>query len=653
MKTSLLTPISPPLALACLMLAPHVSHAQNTPTPSRGGPLLSFDFNTNRWPKAADAHVTGGATGRNTRDATGTIDSYKGQPSRAISLTPDFSRVKTGGKAGMSLTADIQNTETNLAKLTLGFDLWLSKVQPVRVIVQSLDAGGTITGARIATVLPPVKDAWYRFSLDLDKTETLQGAFDPKSPTMEFVLEIDDDGFASRATDIVLRVDNVSFSAPSFYVSAQGSDAADGRTEQTAFATVQKAVNAAQPGDVISVMDGTYNAPSAVSITKSGTPAAYITLRAHPGHQPTLRTRGWDVIKFEKDASYWEIRGLTIRGNRPDLKLQDATADGLLKEKDGKPYYGDPLYNGNGISIHDRGNPQNARPHHIRIIGNTVVDNAGGGISVINCDYVTVENNIVRDNCHFMRYAGSGISIFRSWNFDDFKGHKMFVIGNVTSGNRTFVPWTHIGKISDGNGIIVDDNINSQSGASKIPYEGRTLVQNNLSYGNGGSGIHAYASRFVDIVHNTAYHNAQSPELIWRQIFAGGKCDDVRIFNNVLHAPRGKPLDLSIEKSSHNIVYANNLLFGDGDNKVRSGGGLGAGGGSDTGDLAGNVQADPKFAKPSLDPAVADFRLASGSPGIDAGNGAHPGVPRNDLLGQKRPQGAAPDVGAYEMPASR
>ncbi|MDQ3813624.1 MAG: right-handed parallel beta-helix repeat-containing protein [Armatimonadota bacterium] len=621
------------------------------PTAGHGGTLLQFDFNgANAWQTTSSN--AGGATSQWATENLGTIDSYNGQPSGALTLTVDFAQAAQNASAGLSSgPLLLKNTESNLAKLTLGFDLWLSDVRPVRVVVQSLDAAGTVTGARFATVLPPVQGAFYRFGVDLDKTQPLSGRFDPLARKIQFVFEFnDEDGKVSPVAPQILRVDNVNFSAPAFYVSAQGSDAADGRTEKTAFATVQKAVNAAGPGDVICVMDGTYTAPSAVSITKSGTPSGYIILCAHPGSKPTLRTTGWDVIKFEKDASYWEIRGLTIRGNRPAIKLEDATADGLLKEKDGKPYYGNPLYNSNGISIHDRSNPQNARPHHIRIIGNTVVDNAGGGISAINCDYVTIEGNQVVDNCHFMRYGGSGISIFRSWNFDDFKGTKMFVVGNVTHGNRTFVPWSAIGKISDGNGIIIDDNINSQSGASKIPYEGRTLVQNNLSFGNGGSGIHAYASNHVDIVNNTAYHNAQSPELMWRQIFAGGKCDDVRIFNNVMVAPKGKPLDLSTDKSSRHIVYAHNLLFGEGDNQVKSGGGLGAGGGGNTGDLATNVQADPKFVKPSLDAAIADFRLAPDSPGIDSGSLEHPGVPRNDLLGQKRPQGRAPDVGAYELP---
>ncbi|BCM88518.1 hypothetical protein IAD21_00351 [Abditibacteriota bacterium] len=619
-------------------------------THASSGLLISSDFDSLLWPNASVLSPTPGVAAKVAVQNAGTIDSYKGEPSRALVFSSDFSGAKTGARAGfVSGALPFKNNETNLGKITLGFDVWQSELHPIRAVIQSLDAVGKVSGSRFAVLVPPVAGAWFRFSLDLDQTRPLVGMFNLKATKIQLVWELgDEDGMVSR-TKQELRVDNVSISVPALYVSANGNDQNGGKTEQTAFATVQKAVDNAVPGDVISILDGTYNGKeSAAHITKGGMPAAWITLRANPGAKPELRCDGWNVIKFDKDPAYWEIRGLTVRGKRPTLKIEDALADGLLKEKDGKPYYGDPLYNSNGISIDDRTQPQNARPHHIRIIDNDVFDNAGGGISAINCDYITVENNRVRDNCHPMRYAGSGISLFHSWNFDNSMGYRMFVVGNVSSGNRTFVPWTAIGKVSDGNGIIIDDNIQSQVKVDPVRYEGRTLVQNNLCFGNGGSGIHAYASRFVDIVNNTGYFNAQSPELSWRQIWAGGKCDDVRLFNNILYAQKGKPLNFSVAKDSTNIVYADNLVFGEGDNAGENGGGLGTGSGSTDASATDNMEADPKFVHPSLDAKTANFRLQPGSPGIDKGK-AHPGAPLTDLTGRKRPQRNALDVGAYEM----
>ena len=62
-------------------------------------------------------------------------------------------------------------------------------------------------------------------------------------------------------------------------------------------------------------------------------------------------------------------------------------------------------------------------------------------------------------------------------------------------------------------------------------------------------------------------------------------------------------------------------------------------------EVSGNVTADPAF----LNPAAHDFRLAPGSPAAD--RAAPADSPRTDRDGNPRPQGAAPDIGAYELRA--
>ncbi len=58
---------------------------------------------------------------------------------------------------------------------------------------------------------------------------------------------------------------------------------------------------------------------------------------------------------------------------------------------------------------------------------------------------------------------------------------------------------------------------------------------------------------------------------------------------------------------------------------------------------SGVIIADPKF----VDLAARDFHLSSGSPAIDAAIGSS--TPDHDLEGTPRPQGIAPDLGAYEF----
>ncbi|MBC8041628.1 MAG: hypothetical protein H7Y06_13875, partial [Opitutaceae bacterium] len=289
------------LALTVALLAPSSAFA---------GSLLALDFETAR--PSGDATSAG----------LGTVDAFMGSPGRALSAA---GRVSTG-------RIPVSNTEPDLAKLTVGFDLHVATLAPVRITFASFDSSNRRTGARTAVVVPPVAGAYYRFGLDLDKTEKLDGTFDPLAPSIEFTF----------AADTTLRIDNLSYTAPSFYVSPTGSDSDDGRTAATAFATPQRATDAAHPGDVILLMNGTYVSPGHpdisdvpadtinsplwrpwwvektggnVTIKNAGTPAAWIVLRAHPGHRPVLfNAEGWHGVRFGLTAAYVEVRGLKIQG---------------------------------------------------------------------------------------------------------------------------------------------------------------------------------------------------------------------------------------------------------------------------------------------------------------------------------------------------
>ncbi|MBC8103689.1 MAG: right-handed parallel beta-helix repeat-containing protein, partial [Cytophagales bacterium] len=187
-------------------------------------------------------------------------------------------------------------------------------------------------------------------------------------------------------------------------------------------------------------------------------------------------------------------------------------------------------------------------------------------------------------------------------------------------------------KISDGNGIIVDTNYVP---AKNQIYLGRTLVQNNLSFNNGGSGIHAYKSHRVDIINNTAYHNGASPELNWGQIFVQN-ADDMKMINNILVSRPNQPIN-SVgpdggDQKSTKVVRAHNLYFGGLAPKL-------------TGE--GDRIADPLFVNASTDHKVADFHVKPGSPAIGAGMRA-PFMPYLDLDGKLRLAAAAPDRGAYQ-----
>lgn len=90
----------------------------------------------------------------------------------------------------------------------------------------------------------------------------------------------------------------------------------------------------------------------------------------------------------------------------------------------------------------------------------------GGGIAVLEADHVTIEDNRVFDTCWFMRYAGSGITFLNNWTFGDDHGYHVVVQRNLVWNNKTLVSWAAIGKLSDGNGILLDVTDGKASGAA-------------------------------------------------------------------------------------------------------------------------------------------------------------------------------------------
>jgi len=204
-------------------------------------------------------------------------------------------------------------------------------------------------------------------------------------------------------------------------------------------------------------------------------------------------------------------------------------------------------------------------------------------------------------------------------------GYKFFIRNNLCYNNRGLVPWIETGKLSDGNGIIVDTSRNGEFNGLPV-YSGRILIQNNISFNNGGSGIHAWNSEHVDIINNTAYWNGQAVD--YGQIFAAG-CSDVNILNNILFAPPGGMVNLNL--NNNQVTYDYNIYF----NSKRI-------------DVRGphDLEIDPLLVNPSVDPDIADFHPREGSPAINSGTAER--SPSDDHGGRSRPQGAGVDRGAWE-----
>ncbi|HVG42996.1 MAG TPA: hypothetical protein VM888_15395, partial [Chitinophagaceae bacterium] len=191
--------------------------------------------------------------------------------------------------------------------------------------------------------------------------------------------------------------------ATNYYVSAlTGSNSNSGTSSGQAFATIKKAADLTNPGDTVFIMNGTYTPvsnfqQSIVTITRSGTEGAYITYKAFPGHTPKLQLQTglnfqiWRAVAI--DASYIVFSGIEIEGTNQSLNYTDAYQTWQDYENGIRDWNKISMYNCGSISIGG-----GAEAHHV-IVSNCKIYDTGGGIGAFNCDYITIENNLVYNTC--------------------------------------------------------------------------------------------------------------------------------------------------------------------------------------------------------------------------------------------------------------
>lgn len=421
-----------------------------------------------------------------------------------------------------------------------------------------------------------------------------------------------------------LSINALAQSVGNYHVSPHGLNSNDGSLSKP-LQTIEEAIKRVKPGGIIFILNGTYRTDSYIPVLNigiAGSPGKYITIKPYPGHSPVITAGGDAFNAMVIDGSYIIIDGLEFFGENDKLDLPGATK--AFEERRDNVSGAKGKYNTNAISI-----GKESTAHHIIIRNCKVHDFPAGGIGVGSADYVTIENNIVYNNSWYTMYGTSGISILGPMPVDHLTDYKLFVRGNICYNNKTQVPWLSANniingeyKLSDGNGIIIDVN-NGEQGTPI--YTGRTLVENNISYNNGGSGLHAYKSNHVDFINNTAYNNGTV--VGYPEIFGSGG-NDVKIYNNIMYARSGGNCNANDEAA----VYNHNLYFNG--PAYRKG---------DT-DIIG----DPQFVNMALN-STANFRLKNSSPCIDTGAKKNGQFSISDILSIARNLGTSSDRGAYEF----
>ncbi len=429
----------------------------------------------------------------------------------------------------------------------------------------------------------------------------------------------------------------IHLSASNYYVnSISGNNSFNGKTVGTAKKTLawfSWSTTFLKPGDTIFVMNGTYtgeNAFAVLALRASGSGGNPIVITNFPGDKPLLKLNEfkWAGIHIADGVHDIVINGLTIQGYNQNLNLQEAlTQPGGCQDPQGKV---EPKFNGNGIALEGRNNGLHV--HHITIT-NCEIFECAGGVAGLEADYLRYENNVIYNNCWYTIYGGSGISNLNSWNYDDHNSteYSMIIKNNILFGNQLFVPWVGPCKIYDGNGIIIDSE--SNEGKNFSAYSGKTLIENNVVYNNGGRGIHVYKSANVDIINNTSYFNCKSPEISDGEITIQN-ASNIRVFNNIMVA-RDNQRANNRYQSPANIFFGNNLIYNATSSKI---------GFTNETDIVGE---NPEFVNP--DPDDPNLTLKEDSPARNAGIKIDGNFIEFDINGISRFSGGNPDIGAYEF----
>jgi parallel beta-helix repeat protein len=270
-----------------------------------------------------------------------------------------------------------------------------------------------------------------------------------------------------------------------------------------------------------------------------------------------------------------------------------------------------------------------------------------------NGQNIIIENNIVFNNSIRNPGNGSGINFYHPKKISNNTlegGYGHIIRGNTVYGNYCEFFYTNVngnfGPPTDGNGIILDDwNFTQQLQGAGVPYIIPALIENNICFNNGGSGITIYNTSNVTIRNNTIFKNSwvvsqyASVEYPASGILAlcePGFGDNITIENNIsMTDPNLHPLvTMGISsKDVTNITIKNNYI-----DKLSFP--LGP---VPTPNIIGT---NPEFVNPSINPLTTNFRLLNSSPVINAGFNSN--APTIDFDGNPRPFDGTVDIGAFE-----
>ena len=309
---------------------------------------------------------------------------------------------------------------------------------------------------------------------------------------------------------------------------AVGSDANDGASKKTAYATIQHAVDVAMPGDRILVGAGRYG---------------YLSVYGYRGN-----------------ITHWLSVQSISNGVRPIIDVANSSGDdGVdVQESSFVGLYGFQI---EGLQTSPSPNPSGVavfrNSDHVFIWNNDIHDFPGGGVNDFyspattydgillpagGWDLIDVSFNTIDDTSKYNPTNTSGVSFYGAvaTTTDTLGGFGYRAVGNYiydviclvdSSSGAGSYPY-----VTDGNGVSID-SLSLPYVAGLSPYMKAGLIEGNVIAGNGGRAVHVFNSVNVDGFFNTAVGNLRTDS---PNIDGGAELDsnvpngNVRYYGNVV-----------------------------------------------------------------------------------------------------------------------
>ena len=472
---------------------------------------------------------------------------------------------------------------------------------------------------------------------------------------------------------------SIGLNSQDFYISDEfGLDTNNG-SEESPFKTINRGILEVEAGGTVYVMNGTYrnsgfgtvvtstntnmNNPHVVTINKSGTEGAYITLKNYQDHTPKIEFDGRGGIVISNNMNYIIIDGFEVEGPAANINYSQAYANREYKvlaalDDNDSITYNHSYFSGKGIwggyGAH----------HHIIVRNNSVHDTTGSGIRFNDSDHITIEYNEVY-NCTWWTSSASSAVVFAetiaSSESDNYTDVKMIMRGNLVYNNWNRIPFyvtqlpDNSGNTNPNYGTADYNNILDGQGLyvtrSDDGYVGTFLFENNVCVNNGKNGINFDNSLGASAIfqNNTLYYNGVH-EIIQDLSVADGnpahrgqkvggikanRVVNATVVNNIVVTRDNLFSAIELPNISGSRNVSNNIFL---NGKLPS---------DDNGvpynyiSCCNMIDVDPIFTTvPSvvngaIDISQTNFELLEGSPAIDAGNSSF--SPVYDINGNLRP----------------